>query len=119
MLPRSADIVVIGGGCMGTSTAYHLAQRGAGNVLLLEREKFLGMGSTGRNAGGVRYQFSTPVNVRLSIYSLDIISRFEELFGIDAAYHPIGYLFLLTTPSEVATFKANVAMQREVGVPWV
>ena len=119
MLPRSADIVVIGGGCMGTSTAYHLAQRGAGKVLLLEREKFLGMGSTGRNAGGIRYQFSTEVNVRLSLYSLDVISNFQELFGISADYRPIGYLFLLTTPEEVATFKAEVEMQHRVGAPWV
>jgi sarcosine oxidase subunit beta len=119
MLPKTADIVIVGGGCMGASTAYHLAQRGAGRILLLEREKFLGMGSTGRNAGGVRYQFSTEVNVRLSLYSLDVITHFQDLFSISAEYRPIGYLFLLTTPSEVATFKANVEMQRRVGVPWV
>lgn len=104
---------------MGASVAYHLAQRKAGKIVLLEREKFLGMGSTGRNAGGVRYQFSTEVNVRLSLYSLDVFAHFRDLFGVPADYRPIGYLFLLTTPDEVATFKANVAMQRRVGVPWV
>ncbi len=119
MLPKTADIVIIGGGCIGVSTAYYLAKGGAGKVVLLEREKFLGMGSTGRNAGGVRYQFSTEVNIRLSMYSLDVISHFEELFGVSAGYHPIGYLFLLTTPAEVATFKANVELQHRVGVPWV
>lgn len=119
MLPQTADIVIIGGGCMGASVAYHLAQRKAGKIVLLEREKFLGMGSTGRNAGGVRYQFSTEVNVRLSLYSLDVFAHFQDLFGVPADYRPIGYLFLLTTPDEVATFKANVAMQRRVGVPWV
>lgn len=119
MIPKTADIVVIGGGCMGVSTAYHLAQRGAGRVLLLERERFLGMGSTGRNAGGVRYQFSTEVNVRLSIYSLDIISHFQDLFGISVDYRPIGYLFLLNTPEQIATFRAEVEMQHRVGAPWV
>lgn len=119
MLPKTAEVVVIGGGCMGASTAYHLAQRGAGRVVLLERERFLGMGSTGRNAGGVRYQFSTEVNVRLSMYSLDVITHFEELFGVSSDYRPLGYLFLLTTPGEVATFRANVEMQHRVGVPWV
>jgi len=119
MIPTTADVVIIGGGCMGVSTAYYLAARGAGKVVLLEREKFLGMGSTGRNAGGVRYQFSTQVNIRLSLFSLDVIAHFEELFGISAGYHPIGYLFLLTTPQEIAVFKANVELQQRVGVPWV
>ena len=117
-LPKTADIVIIGGGCMGASVAYYLAERGAGTlrVLLLEREKFLAMGSTGRNAGGVRHQFSTEVHVRLSIFSLDVIARFEELFGVSAGYHPIGYLFLLTTPGAVAEFQANLAMQNRLGV---
>lgn len=119
MLPKTADAVIIGGGCMGASTAYHLAQRGTGRVLLLEREKFLGMGSTGRNAGGVRYQFSTEVNIRLSLYSLDVIAHFEELFGVAVEYRPIGYLFLLTTPTEAAAFQSNVELQHRVGVPWV
>jgi sarcosine oxidase subunit beta len=119
MLPKTADIVIIGGGCMGASTAYYLAERGAGKIVLLEREKFLGMGSTGRNAGGVRYQFSTEVNIRLSLFSLDVLAHFEELFGISAGYRPLGYLFLLTTPAEVAAFKANVELQHRVGVPWV
>ena len=119
MLPKTADIVIIGGGCMGASTAYYLAQRGAGKVLLLEREKFLGMGSTGRNAGGVRYQFSTEVNVRLSIFSLDVVAHFEDLLGVSVDYRPIGYLFLLTTPAEVTQFKSNVELQQRVGVPWV
>lgn len=118
MLPHTADIVIIGGGCMGASTTYHLAQRGAGKILLLEREPLLGMGSTGRNAGGVRYQFSTEVNIRLSLYSLDIISRFQELFGVSASYHPIGYLFLLTRPADVERFKANIELQHRLGVTW-
>src|SRR5262249_27777785 len=116
MLPTTADIVIIGGGCMGAGTAYHLAQPNAGKIELLEREKFLVMGSTGRNAGGVRYQFSTPVNIQLSIYSLDIIQRFQEIFGVSADYHPLGYLFLLTTPDEVALFKKNIALQHSLGV---
>ncbi len=119
MLAKTADVVVIGGGCMGASVAHQLAERGAGKVVLLEREKFLGMGSTGRNAGGVRYQFSTEVNIRLSLYSLDVILHFEELFGVSAEYRPIGYLFLLISPEEVAAFHANVDLQHRVGVPWV
>ena len=116
MLPTTADIVIIGGGCMGASIAYHLAERSAGKIVVLEREKFLAMGSTGRNAGGVRYQFSTPVNIQLSNYSLDIIQRFQEIFGVSADYHPLGYLFLLTTPDEIELFKKNIALQQSLGV---
>lgn len=119
MLPTTADVVIIGGGCMGASIAYHLAERRAGTIVLLEREPFLAMGSTGRNAGGVRYQFSTPVNIQLSLYSLDIIANFQEHFGVSADYHPIGYLFLLTQPEHVTQFKANIALQQSLGVKWV
>ncbi|HLF89206.1 MAG TPA: FAD-dependent oxidoreductase, partial [Anaerolineales bacterium] len=69
-LPKTADIIVIGGGVMGASTAYHLVKRGVKNVLMLEKEDFFGQGATGRCAGGVRYQFATEVNVRLSQVSL-------------------------------------------------
>ncbi|MBI3741749.1 MAG: FAD-binding oxidoreductase [Chloroflexi bacterium] len=119
-LPHHADVVIIGGGCVGASVAYHLAQRGVKNILL-EREKFLGMGSTRAAAGGVRYQFSTRVNVQLSIYSLDIIQHFAELFGISAAYKPIGYLFLLSNENHARAFKQNLGLQQSLGVDarWV
>lgn len=116
MLPTTADIVIIGGGCMGASVAYQLAQRNAGKIVLLEREKFLAMGSTGRNAGGVRHQFSTPVNIQLSNYSLDVIQRFAKIFGASAEYRPLGYLFLLTSPQEISVFEKNIALQQALGV---
>lgn len=118
MLPQTADIVVIGGGCVGASVAYHLAERGMKNVLLLEREKFLGMGSTGRATGGVRYQFSTPVNIQLSLYGVPIIEHFEEHFGISAGYRPIGYLFLLTKPAEIPIFRTSMELQHKLGAIW-
>lgn len=118
MLPKTADIVVIGGGCVGTSVAYHLAQRGAKNIVVLEREKFLAMGSTGRATGGVRYQFSTPVNIKLSLYGVNVIEHFEELFGVSAGYRPIGYLFLLTQPDELPKFRTQLDLQHSLGVPW-
>ena len=75
--PQKADVVMIGGGVMGASTAYHLAARGQKNVLLLEKEEFFGQGATGRCAGGVRYQFATQVNVRLSLASLPMLERLK------------------------------------------
>jgi len=115
-LPPTADVVIIGGGVMGTSTAYHLALKGCRNVLLLEREPFFGIQATGKCAGGIRYQFGTEINVRLSRLSLPMLDRFEEELGqpIDLRY--CGYLFLLTSPADVAAFRQNVEMQHRLGV---
>jgi sarcosine oxidase subunit beta len=115
-LPSSADVVIIGGGIMGASSAYHLALAGAKNVLLLERETYFGQGASGRCAGGVRYQFSTEVNIRLSLASLPIFERFREETGQNCNYRKCGYLFVLTRPEEVEIFKENVALQRNLGV---
>lgn len=100
------DYVVIGGGCIGTSIAYHLAKRDAGSIALLEREQFLGMQSTGKCAGGVRAQFSTEVNTLLSMLSLDAFERFEEEIGHPLQFLQWGYLFLLSSDQQVSAFKA-------------
>ena len=115
-LPKTAEVIIIGGGVMGVSTAYHLALKGCRDILLLEREPFFGMQATGKCAGGIRYQFGTEINVRLSQLSLPMLDRFEEELGqpIDLRY--CGYLFLLTSAEDVAVFRENVAMQHRLGV---
>ena len=112
----SADVVIIGGGCMGASVAYHLTRRGITDVVLLEREKMLATGSTGRNAGGVRHQFSNAANIRLSIESIHLLERFADEVGHPIDFHQDGYLFLLSAPSSVETFRRNVSLQRSLGV---
>jgi sarcosine oxidase subunit beta len=115
-LPPRAEVVVIGGGVMGVSTAYHLAQAGVRSVLVLEKEDLLGQGATGRCAGGVRYQFATEVNIRLSLASLPMIERLRDETGTDPLYRKCGYLFVLTNPRDVDAFERIVGLQRALGV---
>ncbi|MGZ6345988.1 MAG: NAD(P)/FAD-dependent oxidoreductase [Anaerolineales bacterium] len=116
MVPKTADVVIIGGGVMGASTAYHLALRGQKNILLLEKDEFFGQEATGKCAGGVRYQFSTEVNVRLSLQSLPMLDRFKDEIGQDINFRKCGYLFVLTTPEDVITFQHSLEMQQNLGV---
>jgi sarcosine oxidase subunit beta len=116
-LPRGASVIVIGGGVMGASTAYHLALRGCRDVVLLERQPFWGQGATGKCAGGIRYQFSTEVNIRLSLASLPMLARFEAELGQAIDLRWCGYLFVLTDPGDVARMEGHVALQRRLGVP--
>jgi sarcosine oxidase subunit beta len=115
-LPKTASAVIIGGGVMGASTAYHLAKRGVTDIVLLEKEQFFGQGATGRCAGGVRYQFATDVNIRLSLQSLPMLERFAEEMGQPVDYRQCGYLFLLTEQKDIDKFKHNVALQHKLGV---
>jgi len=101
---------------MGVSTAYHLSQLGVRDVVLVEREPMLGMGSTGRNAGGVRHQFSNEANVKLSIESILLFERFIEIVGYDIDFHQDGYLFLLSTEKNLADFRCSAEMQRKLGL---
>jgi len=114
--PKTADIVIVGGGVMGASAAYHLAKRGFRNIVLLEKEEFFGTGATGRCAGGVRYQFSTEINVRLSLESLPMIECFREETGQDVNYRHCGYLLIATNEQDATTFRHNVEMQNRLGV---
>jgi sarcosine oxidase subunit beta len=113
---RQAEVVVIGGGIIGTSIAYHLARAGVRDVLLVERDE-LAAGSTSKAAGGVRAQFSDGLNVQLGARSLEAFDRFEEDTGYDIGLRRVGYLFLLSRPEDVASFEAGVRLQNSLDVP--
>lgn len=114
-LPDSADVVVVGGGVMGASAAFHLAEAGV-DVVLVERNE-LASGSTGRAAGGVRAQFSDALNVQIAQRSLAAFRDFARRPGWEIDLRQVGYLFLLTREADVARFEQSIELQREYGVP--
>lgn len=113
---HTADIVLIGGGIVGSSIAYHLVSAGSKNVLVLERESAQGKGSTGKSMGGVRAQFSTPVNIQMSLYSIPFYSTFEERLGYPCGYRPQGYLFCATHENHMAYLRSNYDKQVALGL---
>ncbi|GAA1642532.1 FAD-binding oxidoreductase [Nocardia ninae] len=115
-VPPSAHVVIVGGGVIGTSIAYHLAVAGVRDIVLVERDG-LGSGSTCRAAGGVRAQFSDALNIQISTRSMAAYQRFSAVPGQEIDLRAVGYLFLLSTPEDVAAFEKNVTVQNEFGVP--
>lgn len=115
-LPSSASVVIIGGGVMGVSTAYHLAKAGVRDVVLIEKDE-LGSGSTCKAAGGVRAMFSDAVNIELGLRSLRTFESFSSEFDQEIDFHQVGYLFLLDSPDHVEAFEKTVALQNDIGVP--
>ncbi len=113
---HTVEVLIIGGGVVGCSIAYHLARRGVRDVTVLEQGA-IGSGSSGKAAGGIRQQFSTPACVRLSLLSLAAFHRFEAEMGVDPGFQPCGYLLVTARAEEMAAFEKNVAMQRGLGVP--
>ena len=115
-MEKTADIVIIGGGIIGVSIAYHLALKKAGRILLLEKGQ-LGEGSTSRCAGGIRAQFSTRINILFSLESMKTFERFEEEFSVNPEFKRTGYLFLGTTELEMEVFEGTMGLQRGLGIP--
>ena len=115
----TAEVVIIGGGIVGSSIAYHLAVAGCRNVLVIERESHQGKGSTGKSMGGVRAQFSTPVNIQMSLYSIPFYAAFEERLGYPCGYRPQGYLFCATADKHMAYLRANYEKQVAMGLQGV
>jgi len=115
-LPLRAGVVVVGGGVMGVSTAFHLAEAGVQDVLLLDGGS-LGGGSTCKAAGGVRAMFSDELNIALGRRSLDAFAGFDERPGQSIDLQRVGYLFLLDRPEHVRTMGEAVALQNGLGVP--
>jgi glycine/D-amino acid oxidase-like deaminating enzyme len=113
---RSADVVIAGAGIVGASIAYQLTAAGCRNVVMLERETSQGKGSTGKSMGGVRAQFSTPVNIRMSLYSIPFFRDFEAALGHPSGYRAQGYLFVATAQKHLDYLRANYERQVAEGL---
>jgi sarcosine oxidase subunit beta len=116
---QTADVVIVGGGIVGSSIAWHLAEAGCRKVLVIERESSQGKGSTGKSMGGVRAQFSTPVNIQMSLYSIPFYAEFDERLGHPGGYRPQGYLFLATKPAHLEYLGVNMIRQQALGLKTV
>ncbi|MBD0291246.1 MAG: FAD-binding oxidoreductase [Thermoleophilia bacterium] len=115
-MEEMADVVVVGGGAIGASVAFHLTELGITDVILLERDT-LASGSTGKSAGGIRAQFADELNVRIALRSIAEFTRFGERVGGEIDFVQAGYLFLLDRDEDVARFRAALALQARLGVP--
>ncbi len=116
---QTADVVIVGGGIVGSSIAWHLSEAGCRKVLIVERESHQGKGSTGKSMGGVRAQFATPVNIQMSLYSIPFYAGFEERLGLPSDYRPQGYLFVATRPSHLEYLRTNQQLQKSLGLAGV
>ncbi len=112
----SAEVVIVGGGIVGASIAYHLTAAGCRNVLVIERESHSGKGSTGKSMGGVRAQFSTPVSIQMSLYSIGFFRDFDEVMRHPSGYRAQGYLFVATTDNHLESLRRRHEIQIKEGL---
>ena len=115
-MTETAEVVVIGSGIVGSSVAYHLTSAGCRDVLVVERETYQGKGSTSKSMGGVRAQFSSAPNIRMSLYSISFFQSFEEKVGHPCGYKPQGYLFVATSDAHLEYLKKNQQLQVSLGL---
>src|SRR5262245_37147537 len=114
-MTETADVVIVGAGIMGASTAYHLARRGTGRVIVLERDAICS-GSTALASGGIRHQYANRIGIELTRQSIVTYENFEREFGVDPQFRQHGYLIVVTTEEELVQARRNVALQQSYGV---
>jgi sarcosine oxidase, subunit beta len=114
-MAQTADAVIIGAGIMGSATAYHLARRQYGRVVVLERDGVCS-GSTALASGGVRHQYAHRIGIQLTRQSIVVYENFEAEFGVDPQFRQHGYLILQQTEEERAVYAKSAELQRSLGV---
>jgi sarcosine oxidase subunit beta len=115
-MQNKADAVIIGGGILGASVAFHLAKANYGNIVLVEKEPLMGSGATAKAAGGIRAQFATKENIQMSMLSEELFKGFKDDTGYDALFDQVGYLFLVKDDKDVDGFKQSYELQKSLGL---
>src|ERR1700689_3283888 len=113
---RRARVVVIGAGAIGLAVALQLRRGGVDGVVVVDRNASPGMGSTSRANGGVRAQFTTPINIAFSLFTIDKLRDLHELSGGVVGFRAVGYLFLTGTDAGAIALRRNCELQRSLGV---
>lgn len=110
---ETTDVIIIGAGANGTSTAFHLAKAGVKKIVVIER-RFLGAGATGKSGAMVRTHYTNEPETRLAVVSLSYFQHWKEIVGGDCGYKPVG-LLVMARPEYRDHLEANIAMQRRAG----
>ncbi|MDZ7344372.1 MAG: FAD-binding oxidoreductase [candidate division KSB1 bacterium] len=113
---RNFDVIIIGAGVIGCSLAYHLGKLGLVKTLLVEKEEFPGTGSTSKANGGIRAQFTTEMNIRMSLLSMRLLEEMDEEMRSQSGYTKAGYLFMTAEPKRLRQMENNVRFQQQLGV---
>jgi sarcosine oxidase subunit beta len=112
----SADVVIIGGGIIGVAVAFYLVRERYGRIVLVDKEPLLGAGATSKAAGGIRAQFSTKVNIEMSMLAEKLFCNFKEETGSEAFFDQVGYMFLLEEESDIKNFQRDYQLQKSLGL---
>jgi sarcosine oxidase subunit beta len=116
-MKSTAEVIIVGGGIVGSAIAFYLEKLGMKDVVIIEKDRFIGAGATAKCAGGIRAQFSSEVNIKISLMSENLLESFQEETGEEGIFDQCGYLFMVSTDEQEDIFRKNLELQKANDVP--